>query len=217
MNRVQAFLDRNRWLYLLLLNVFFSGSLFLFLALSIAVGVGESYHPDSYERSLVPLMLALAGATALGLVLSFVCWIRWRKITAQRAFQMVGLYFVILVFAGITAYYATPEKPDYRTYEFRDATYMIPVAYSPNAYNGSLHIEACSQNTSVGRYEYSFFDEINSQCEAVQVVIEPAENISQSFFGISMRIYFLVNMVLPLQHLHLFCSSSRHLMRACLS
>jgi hypothetical protein len=159
----------------------------LFLVITVAVGIGEGYHPDSAHRPWFPTTVALFIPSVLFLLTSLLAWLKWRRVTGKKIGATLVSYVFVLSVSGAATYFLTDTNPEYRTYEHLGYTYEIPRVYNPSQYwsPSTLEIRVCDERPDTGVYDNnSRIRELNFPCSGVAYKIEPIQRILQVPIGL---------------------------------
>jgi len=178
---VKNLFSKHPWLYLLVTNWFLLVVAGCVFSLFIGVGIGESYHPDSYNRAMFPTVAVVFVISLLAFIGSLLWWIRRHTATGKHCTIFVITTIILTILAGTITFFLTEEQPTYRTYEIRGVSYQIPREYSPKKYWGdNLSIDVCSNSPLVAEYDRSSRQGLGG-CEQGTHTIEPTvQGYSQS-------------------------------------
>ena len=187
-----AFIKRP-WLSLGVTNIILFGLVWLAGVLAIGFGIGESYHPDAYVRSLFPTAGVIFGVFGVALILSLLWWVKYRSVTTKRCFLFGAVTVLSALVSGTMMYLSTEEKSATRTYEFLGSTYEIPREYSPSMYTNkisgkaALSIDVCGQDPLVGEYDQLAKQAIEGSCEQGTHMIQPLIRGLPSYFDFALQ------------------------------
>jgi len=183
-------------LYLLVTNVILFGLVWCAGALGLAFGLGESYHPDAYARSLVPTAGVMFGVVGVVFVFSLLWWFKYHSATPKRCLLLGAIAVVLAGLSGVVTYVSTEEKPATRTYEFLNNMYEIPREYSPSFYTNKisgkvmLSIDVCGKAPLMGEYDRLAKQVIEGSCEQGTHMIQPLINGLPSYLDFTLYMFF---------------------------